>query len=58
MRRLADGLFRCLPKGQDQINISAGESKEAAATTLFSHSWHKILRRWSKNNVNLDSDAV
>lgn len=34
---LAHGRFRCLPKGQDQINISAGESKEAAVTPLFSH---------------------
>lgn len=30
--------FRCLPKGQDQINISDGESKEAAITPLFPHS--------------------
>lgn len=44
MRWLARGGFRCLPKGQDQINISAGESKEAAVTTLFfTHFRKKIL---------------
>lgn len=35
---LAHSRFRCLPKGQDQINISDGESKEAAITPLFPHS--------------------
>lgn len=57
MRLLAHGLFRCLLKGQDQINISAGESKEAAVSFSLTFGTEYYILHW-KNNVNLDLNAV
>lgn len=53
---LAYGLFRCLPKGQDQINISAGESKEAASLLSLQSLLAQNGTSWMENNVNLDSN--